>query len=138
VFLVLALSAWAAGPASATDAKELRVRLARGVSAAGPASGTHVVDVGRKRVLFSVRADRPRVVMSNAKLFTTAAALEGFGPGKRSATRAMGRSAIGPGGVLEGDLHVLGGGDATFGDAAAVAAAFGGEGTTVESLVGAL
>jgi hypothetical protein len=27
VFLVLALSAWAAGPASATDGKELRVRL---------------------------------------------------------------------------------------------------------------
>jgi hypothetical protein len=50
----------------------------------------------------------------------------------------MGGSAIGPGGVLEGDLHLIGGGDATFGDAATVAAAFGGKGTTVESLVGAL
>jgi hypothetical protein len=38
-----------------------------------------VVDVGRKRVLFSVRANKPRVMMSNTKLFTTAAALEAFG-----------------------------------------------------------
>jgi D-alanyl-D-alanine carboxypeptidase len=101
-FLVLALPASAAGPASATDAKELRARLARELRASGPASGAHVVDVGRKRVLFSVRANKPRVMMSNTKLFTTAAALEAFGPGARFATRAMGRSAIGPGGVLEG------------------------------------
>ena len=38
-----------------------------------------MVDVGRKRVLFSVRANKPRVMMSNTKLFTTAAALEAFG-----------------------------------------------------------
>jgi D-alanyl-D-alanine carboxypeptidase/D-alanyl-D-alanine-endopeptidase (penicillin-binding protein 4) len=50
----------------------------------------------------------------------------------------MGRSAIGPGDVLQGDMHLIGGGDTTFGGAAAVAAAFGGEGTAVESLVGAL
>ena len=80
-FLVVALSALAACPASAADAKELRTLLARELSASGPASGTHVVDVGRKRVLFSVRANKPRVLMSNTTLFTTAAALEAFGPG---------------------------------------------------------
>jgi hypothetical protein len=37
-FLVVALSALAAGPASATDAKELRALLARELSASGPAS----------------------------------------------------------------------------------------------------
>jgi hypothetical protein len=82
VLLVPAFSALAAAPASAADAKELRARLARGLSASGPASGAHVVDVGRKRVPFSVRADRPRV-MSNAKLFTTGAALKASGPGAR-------------------------------------------------------
>jgi serine-type D-Ala-D-Ala carboxypeptidase/endopeptidase (penicillin-binding protein 4) len=78
-FLAVALSALPAGPASATDAKKLRPLLARELSASGPASGAHMVDVGRKRVLFSVRANKPRVMMSNTKLFTTAAALEAFG-----------------------------------------------------------
>ncbi len=104
----------AAPPAGATTVQQ---RLAANLREAGPASGAHVLDLTSGRVLFSKRANTRRVMMSNTKLFTTGAALEAFGPRKRFTTEAFG--AIGPDGVLGGDLYVRGGGDPTFDDAAA-------------------
>ena len=109
LLLLLTVAALAAGAAAASAADGLRGRLDRALRASGPASGAHVLDVGRC-VLFRVRANRPRVMMSNAKLFTTAAALEALGADARFATTAMGASAIGPDGVLDGDLYLRGGG----------------------------
>jgi D-alanyl-D-alanine carboxypeptidase/D-alanyl-D-alanine-endopeptidase (penicillin-binding protein 4) len=106
-------------PATA-EAATLQQRLAADLRDSGPASGAHVLDLTSGRVLFSKRADVRRVMMSNTKLFTTGAALEAFGPRARFATDALSVAAMGPDGVLTGDLYLRGGGDPTF-DAAAAA-----------------
>lgn len=111
---VLALAA----PTSAS-ADTLRQRLERDLEAAGPQTGAYVKDLTTGRVLFARREDRPRVMMSNTKLFTTGAALQAFGPRRRFATTALGAAPIGPGGLLAGDLYVRGGGDPSFDTAAA-------------------
>ena len=125
-----------AAPAGA--ASGLQQRLAKDLRAAGPDAGAHVLDLTTGRVLFSKRADRRRVMMSNTKLFTTGAALEALGPRRRFETVALGAAPIGPDGVLAGDLYLRGGGDPTFGDSLTVDVAFGGDGTTVDSLVARL
>lgn len=114
--LLLLFSALAAPSASA---ETLGHRLAHDLEASGPASGAYVLDLTRHEVLFARRADRRRVMMSNTKLFTTGAALQAFGPKKRFATTALGAAQIDPGGVLQGDLFLRGGGDPTFDDAVA-------------------
>jgi serine-type D-Ala-D-Ala carboxypeptidase/endopeptidase (penicillin-binding protein 4) len=105
--------------APTASAETLRHRLTRDLDASGPASGAYVLDLTRHKVLFARRAGKPRVMMSNTKLFTTGAALEAFGPSKRFATTALGTARVGADGVLAGDLYVRGGGDPSFGDAAA-------------------
>jgi D-alanyl-D-alanine carboxypeptidase/D-alanyl-D-alanine-endopeptidase (penicillin-binding protein 4) len=136
LLLVVALVALAVSPAA--GAKSLQARLAHDLRASGKASGAHVLDLTDGRVLFSVRAGTRRVMMSNTKLFTTGAVLEALGPKARFETVALGAAAIGPDGVLDGDLYLLGGGDPTLGDPATVAAAFGGQGTSVAELVAGL
>ena len=113
--LLLVVALLIAAPAA--GAATLQQRLARDLREAGPASGAHALDLTSGRVLFTKRPNTRRVMMSNTKLFTTGAALEAFGPRKRFATEAFG--AIGPDGVLAGDLYLRGGGDPTFDDAAA-------------------
>jgi serine-type D-Ala-D-Ala carboxypeptidase/endopeptidase (penicillin-binding protein 4) len=93
--------------------------LPRLLAKAGPATGAHVLDLTAHRVVFSKRADTPRVMMSNTKLFTTGAALEKFGPRKRFPTTALSAAPLDASGVLSGDLYVRGGGDPGFGTAAA-------------------
>jgi serine-type D-Ala-D-Ala carboxypeptidase/endopeptidase (penicillin-binding protein 4) len=105
--------------APTASAETLRHRLGRDLEASGPASGAYVLDLTRHEVLFARRAGKPRVMMSNTKLFTTGAALEAFGPKKRFATTALGSAEVGQHGVLAGDLYLRGGGDPSFGDAAA-------------------
>ena len=51
---------------------------------------------------------------SNAKLFTTAAALALLGPTRTFQTKVIAEGTIAPGGVLHGDLILRGGGDANF------------------------
>jgi serine-type D-Ala-D-Ala carboxypeptidase/endopeptidase (penicillin-binding protein 4) len=51
---------------------------------------------------------------SNAKLFTTAAAMAFLGPGKRFETRVVAEGDLNAKGVLHGDLVLVGGGDANF------------------------
>jgi D-alanyl-D-alanine carboxypeptidase/D-alanyl-D-alanine-endopeptidase (penicillin-binding protein 4) len=93
--------------------------LPRLLAKAGPVSGAHVLDLTTHRVVFSKRADTPRVMMSNTKLFTTGAALEKFGPRKRFETTALTATPLDGSGVLNGDLVIRGGGDPGFGDAGA-------------------
>jgi serine-type D-Ala-D-Ala carboxypeptidase/endopeptidase (penicillin-binding protein 4) len=52
---------------------------------------------------------------SNAKLFTTTAAMALLGPGKTFETKVIAEGTIGENGVLQGDLVLKGGGDANFG-----------------------
>ncbi len=72
-------------------------------------------DLGRKRLIFSLRPDEPMAPASNMKLLTTAAALDELGPGFRFTTRAFAKGPV-RGGVLEGDLLLLAGGDPSWCD----------------------
>jgi D-alanyl-D-alanine carboxypeptidase/D-alanyl-D-alanine-endopeptidase (penicillin-binding protein 4) len=76
--------------------------------------GALVVSLGRGDTLFSYHADRQFLPASNAKLFTTAAALHYLGPGFRFLTVLF---ADGPvrDGTLDGNLVLYGTGDPTFG-----------------------
>ena len=74
------------------------------------AIGVHVVDLVDGHSVYEYNADRRRILASNTKLFTSAAALDRLGPGHFFETEVLiaGRVA---GGVLAGDLAVVGGGD---------------------------
>lgn len=75
--------------------------------------GVFVRSLETGRVLYSHNAERLFVPASNAKLWTGAAALEVLGPAYRYRTQLL---AAGPvrGGVLQGDLVVVGSGDPTI------------------------
>ncbi len=90
-----------------TAALDEQVRAARRVA---PAIGVHVVELDAGETVYSWSADEPRIVASNTKLFTTAAALDALGPGYFFETRLLARGRV-AGGVLLGDLGVVGGGD---------------------------
>jgi D-alanyl-D-alanine carboxypeptidase/D-alanyl-D-alanine-endopeptidase (penicillin-binding protein 4) len=72
--------------------------------------GVHVVDAVTGESVVSVEPDLPRIVASNTKLFTTAAALDSLGPGYLYETRLMMRGKV-LGNLLVGDLGVVAGGD---------------------------
>jgi D-alanyl-D-alanine carboxypeptidase/D-alanyl-D-alanine-endopeptidase (penicillin-binding protein 4) len=72
--------------------------------------GVHVVELDTGETVYGFNPDRQRVIASNAKLLTTAAALDAFGPGHFFETRFVLRGNV-RNGVLEGDLGVVGGGD---------------------------
>ncbi len=67
------------------------------------------VGVGR-RIVFTHLGGRPRLPASNQKLLISMAALARFGAGHRFPTIAASRASI-HGGVLRGDLWLIGGGD---------------------------
>lgn len=72
-----------------------------------------VADLATGEPIYSYNADELRVIASNTKLFTTAAALHYLGPAFAFETPLLARGRI-EGGVLHGDLAVVGRGDPTF------------------------
>lgn len=70
----------------------------------------HLVEMSSNRTVFSRRPDEPRIIASNTKLFTTAAALDRLGPGFFFETNVLMRGQQ-RGSSLVGDLAVVGGGD---------------------------
>ncbi|CAN5545224.1 D-alanyl-D-alanine carboxypeptidase/D-alanyl-D-alanine-endopeptidase [soil metagenome] len=76
--------------------------------------GAHVVDVRTGEVVYSRNADIPFTPASTLKVLTTATALDALGPDYRfeTALHFMGNDG---GGVLNGDLVMVGRGDPTFG-----------------------
>jgi D-alanyl-D-alanine carboxypeptidase/D-alanyl-D-alanine-endopeptidase (penicillin-binding protein 4) len=110
--------AWAA-PACAFDAADLRSTLTAEMRLASPASSAYVRDLDSGRELFALRASSARVPASVEKLYTTATALLRLGPRTTLDTTAVSDVAVDPGGVLRGDLVLVGGGDPFFGDEAA-------------------
>jgi D-alanyl-D-alanine carboxypeptidase/D-alanyl-D-alanine-endopeptidase (penicillin-binding protein 4) len=113
VCALAAPAAQAAGPAQ--TAKVLRTEMKK----AGAYSGAHVVDLGTGRALYSEDASVPRIPASVEKLYTTAAALERFGPQGTLSTEVLGATAADELGVVGGDLYLRGGGDPSFGAKAA-------------------
>ncbi|MBI1219307.1 MAG: D-alanyl-D-alanine carboxypeptidase/D-alanyl-D-alanine-endopeptidase [Rhodobacteraceae bacterium] len=75
--------------------------------------GYLVVDAASGRVLESLGADVPLPPASVAKTLTTAYALETLGGDYRFSTRLIGTGPV-TGGILQGDLVLVGGGDPTL------------------------
>jgi D-alanyl-D-alanine carboxypeptidase/D-alanyl-D-alanine-endopeptidase (penicillin-binding protein 4) len=94
----------------------LRARLQREMNRVGGASGAWVYDLsagGGGSTLFSDSGKRSRILASNAKLFTTAAFLDRFGPDGTLRTGLWTRgNRTGPNDrKLQGDLALVGDGD---------------------------
>ena len=89
--------------------------LARHMASAGPSSGAYVMDSESDEALFSWRSTGKRILASNTKLFTSAAALGRHGAESSLATTLLGRGTLREDGVWEGNLYLRGGGDPTFG-----------------------
>ena len=74
-------------------------------------AGIWVARVGETTPVVAVNADRPLVLASTTKLFTSSAALDRLGPDYRFRTRLYRDAPVAADGTLEGPLIVVGGGD---------------------------
>ncbi len=113
LFAVLVSSTLFGATKQAAPPVPLPAALAAEVQAAKKAArsfGVHVVDLSEKREVYGFEADRTRILASNTKLLTTAAALSELGPEFHFETRFLMRGAV-AGDALTGDLAVVGGGD---------------------------
>jgi D-alanyl-D-alanine carboxypeptidase/D-alanyl-D-alanine-endopeptidase (penicillin-binding protein 4) len=125
-----------ASPASLSRAglcSRLRAHLVRG----GSRTGLFVLDAGSGAVVCRKASRTRRILASNTKLFTTATALARFEPDQRIPTRLWMTGRI-DGAVLRGSLWLVGGGDPTLGSPAFYDAYYGGLGTNLYGLVGAV
>jgi D-alanyl-D-alanine carboxypeptidase/D-alanyl-D-alanine-endopeptidase (penicillin-binding protein 4) len=117
-FLAAGSSA-AAAPLPGATVRGLRGLMAAEMRQAGPQAGALVVDLATGSAIYSLRANTPREPASVEKLYTTATALARFGPDARLRTQVLGVGAADAAGTWHGDLYLKGGGDPTFGAAAA-------------------
>ncbi|HEX2161959.1 MAG TPA: D-alanyl-D-alanine carboxypeptidase, partial [Thermoleophilaceae bacterium] len=124
-------------PSAAADERGLSNRLAGAMGSAGSWSGAYVVNADSGRPVFSWRHTTPRILASNTKLFTTAAALARFGVEGTLGTEVRGTGNLSGRGVYRGNLYLVGGGDPTFGSQSFSGSAYGG-GATVEALAAQL
>src|SRR2546423_3317908 len=130
----LALAAALPAGAGASPESDLGNALGHDMRAAGRDSGSVVRDETSGKRLFAWNAGTARILASNTKLFTLGATLAKRGPHGTIATRAMAAHALRPGGVVKGNLYLVGGGDPTFGSQSFVDSHYGGGHMTVERL----
>jgi len=76
--------------------------------------GVMVVSLDNGDTLFSRNADRSLLPASTMKLFTSAVALERFGPQYRFSTEVLREGSLGSDGVVRGNLVLRGAGDPSF------------------------
>ncbi len=115
----------------------LKAQLASAMRSAGSSSSAYVINSSTGRRIFRKRSTVPRILASNTKLFTTAAALAQHGVEGRLNTTVRGRGALTTSGVFRGDLYLVGGGDPTFGSSTFVRRSYG-SGATVQTLAAEL
>jgi D-alanyl-D-alanine carboxypeptidase/D-alanyl-D-alanine-endopeptidase (penicillin-binding protein 4) len=106
--------------------------LARG----GAASGLVVIDAVSNAAICTRAPNRPRILASNTKLFTTATALARLGPDHRIPTRLFADGWVGLDGTLHGNLYLRGGGDPALGSPAFYGRFLGNLGTNLFALKG--
>jgi D-alanyl-D-alanine carboxypeptidase/D-alanyl-D-alanine-endopeptidase (penicillin-binding protein 4) len=116
--IVALLALAVAAPASAVDRAGLRSTLAKLQPRMGTSAGAYVVDLTTGEPIYAHQQDLALAPASNEKLFVTATALLRFGATGTLPTtlRAAPGVAVDEGGVLRGDLYLVGGGDPTLGD----------------------
>jgi serine-type D-Ala-D-Ala carboxypeptidase/endopeptidase (penicillin-binding protein 4) len=127
---LLALSALV--PVEAAQA-DLTSSLTRQMRQAGSFSGAYVQNLTTGEREFAWRAGTPRILASNTKLFTSAAALARFGTEGTLGTVVLGDGELDAEGIWRGNLYLRGGGDPTFGTRSFATRSYGG-GATVEEL----
>jgi D-alanyl-D-alanine carboxypeptidase/D-alanyl-D-alanine-endopeptidase (penicillin-binding protein 4) len=76
--------------------------------------GVHVVDLATGRVVYGLNSEKLFIPASNAKLFSTALALERLGPERRFDTQLVAEAELTEDGILDTDLRMIGGGDPNF------------------------
>ncbi len=130
-FLLALISAVAPATAAADDA--LVRKLTRQMRVSGAYSGAYVINVSQGQPVFRWKQDTQRILASNTKLFTTAAALARYGSEGTLGTEVVGDSEVSGDGIWRGDLYLRGGGDPTFGSHRFVRRYYG-RGATVERL----
>ncbi len=115
VFGAVALFLTVVPAAPALDGGALRTSLDRAVASAHAArAGVLAVDLTTGTTLYSRNAAAPRIPASVEKLFTTATALQRFGPTARLTTSVVADGDLDGEGTLHGDLVLVGGGDPTL------------------------
>jgi D-alanyl-D-alanine carboxypeptidase/D-alanyl-D-alanine-endopeptidase (penicillin-binding protein 4) len=116
--LALLASLTGAAPASAYTESELKTKIAREMRQAPASSGAYVRDMDSGEELYALRENLVRIPASVEKLFTTSSALLRLGPSATLHTDAVtaADAVVEPGGLLRGDLVLVGGGDPFFGD----------------------
>jgi serine-type D-Ala-D-Ala carboxypeptidase/endopeptidase (penicillin-binding protein 4) len=130
---------WRSGQATAASisrgelCRRLRSHLVRG----GRRTGLFVLEAESGTVVCRKASRTRRSLASNMKLFTTAAALARFEPDQRIPTRLW-RTGRLERGVLHGSLWLVGGGDPALGSPAFYNTYYGGLGTNLYALVGAV
>jgi serine-type D-Ala-D-Ala carboxypeptidase/endopeptidase (penicillin-binding protein 4) len=129
VLTLLALSALL--PVQAAQA-DLKSSLTSQMRQAGGHSGAYVTNMTTGEQVFAWRAGVPRVLASNTKLFTAAAALARFGTEGTLGTEVLGGGELDEEGIWRGDLYLRGGGDPTFGSRRFATRSYGGGGTVEE------
>jgi D-alanyl-D-alanine carboxypeptidase/D-alanyl-D-alanine-endopeptidase (penicillin-binding protein 4) len=106
-----------AKPHERADAERFRQRAEAALSSAGADKGTWgvlVTDASTGEILYARNADGYFMPASNAKLFTTALALATLGPDYRVRTTVASNGEPDANGVLNGDLMLIGRGDANL------------------------
>jgi serine-type D-Ala-D-Ala carboxypeptidase/endopeptidase (penicillin-binding protein 4) len=127
---LVALLLAVASAQAATSCQQMRSWLGSG----GSANGLLVVDTASGQTICASAPERQRVLASNTKLFTTAAALSQLGPQTRIPTRIFADGSLDPNGVLRGSLYLKGGGDPTLGTPAFTSSYLAGQGTNLFAL----
>jgi serine-type D-Ala-D-Ala carboxypeptidase/endopeptidase (penicillin-binding protein 4) len=130
---VLTLLAVALLAPAQTAQADLKGSLTRYMRLSGSASGAYVYDISAGKQIFAWRAGTPRILASNTKLFTSAAALARFGSEGTLGTEVLGDGQLEDDGVWRGNLYLRGGGDPTFGSNTYTRKFYGG-GATVQQL----
>jgi len=115
---VLLLLLVAAPIAAALSVERAVGRLGAYQRSLGPRSSATLVDLSTRTILFQRRPLLALAPASNQKLFTTAAALQRFGPDGTLVTTIVPAplATLDGSGVLRGDLYLVGGGDPSLGD----------------------
>jgi D-alanyl-D-alanine carboxypeptidase/D-alanyl-D-alanine-endopeptidase (penicillin-binding protein 4) len=104
------------GFAPAAQAETLAQQVASIVghsSFSGSSNGYAIYDLSARRLIYTHNAPNQLKPASNMKLTTTAAALGRMGAGHRLATHVFATGTL-SGGVLHGNLYLVGGGDPSF------------------------
>jgi D-alanyl-D-alanine carboxypeptidase/D-alanyl-D-alanine-endopeptidase (penicillin-binding protein 4) len=96
---------------------QLATRLSSAIGGTGRSGtwGVLVVSLTNGDTLFGFNPDRQLLPASTMKLFTSALALDQFGPAGRFETQVLRSGTLRPDGTLDGDLVLRGAGDPTLG-----------------------